>query len=116
MSFEWHGRDDNRSLVWENVITRWHFRSDEEVILPSQFGPRTALRKGEQLKLTKAEARKFFSKGVVEWRTHQWVNGKHETVTIQLSKGTLWKDIETRTLNQYLVDPDELKPPKRKKK
>jgi len=117
MSFEWHGRD-NGELVWEQEITRYYFISNEVVMTQHAHGWNEAIKVGTRLKLTKSEARKFFKDGYVEYHTVNWNDktNRYDRVVIQIRDGHIGKDIETRTLKQFECTPEEVQPPKRKKK
>ena len=124
MSFQWHGRTDEetgtpRELVWEQEITRYRFKVGEEVNGIDRGGNIVVqLPIGSELRLNKSEAKKYITKGYVEYTasawnspTNQWEHRKH-----QITQGTLRKEIEYRELRQLPIDPAELVTPKKPKK
>lgn len=118
MSFEWHGRGTADGKVWEQEITRYCFISGEEVITQAAHGPVTTIRVGTRLKLTKSEAHKFFKHGIVEFHTTVWdeKTGRYNRTIIPLTEGRIGMDKERRVLYEYECSPEDVAPPKRKKK
>ena len=112
MPFTWHGREND--VVWEQEIIRYYFVCDEELTLKRQYGEEQVIKKGLRLKITKAEAHRYFSKGYVRVPSFYWDGTRRVLIDIHL--GQVMKDVEVRKLTQYDVDPDDVKPPKRKKK
>jgi hypothetical protein len=117
MSFQWHGRE-NSELVWEQEIVRYYFISNESVVTRHAHGYSEIIKVGTRLKLTKSEARKFFKDGYIEFRTTNWnsATARYDRVTIQLHKGFIGKDVETRQLKQSECLPEDVALPKRKQK
>ena len=124
MSFEWYGRTDEetgmpRELVWKQQITRYRFIVGEEVMsIDRSNNPCVELRIGAELRLNKSEAKKFFTKGYVEYSISMWDAQRNQWVRNQyhITQGSLRKDIEYRELKQMSVDPAELVTPKKPKK
>jgi len=117
MPFEYYGREHD--TVWEQEIVRYHFTVGEEVTVQNQFNQTvTALPIGTHLKINKREAHKYFTQGYIEWSvmSYREDSGRWERRHFQLRNGNVSKDIETRVLKQYEVQPHEVAPPKRKKK
>jgi hypothetical protein len=117
MSFSWHGRE--QQTVWEQEIVRYHFTVKEEVTVQNQFNQTvTALPIGTHLKISKREAHKYFTQGYIEWSamSYREDSGRWERRYFQIRNGIVSKDIETRVLKQYEVQPHEVAPPKRSKK
>ena len=114
MPFTWHGREND--VVWEQEITRYYFVCDEELTLKREYGDEQVIKKGLRIKITKAEAHRYFNKGYVRLHSHYWDGTRRVRIDIDIHLGQVMKDIEVRKLTQYSVDPDDVKPPKRKKK
>lgn len=117
MSFQWHGRG-NGELVWEQEIKRYYFVSGQEVVGAMPHGNWTKLSIGTRMKITKAQANKFFSKGYINITVENWnhASQKWEYPTIQLTMGKVEVDVEKRELRQYECQPEDVAPPKRTKK
>jgi hypothetical protein len=118
MSVTWHGRDTG-GVVWESEITRYYYVSGEEILADSEFvSQRAILKVGTRLKITKREAHLFFRKGCYEWSAMVFnkATGKWNRELFPLTKGYIGKDIETRVLKEYRVQPEDVAPAKRKKK
>jgi hypothetical protein len=119
MPYTWHGRDTG-GVVWEGDITRYYYVSGEEILADMQYedGQRPILRVGTRLKITKREAHQFFKRGYYEWSTmvYDKANKRWDRKYFPLSKGHIGKDIETRVLKEFNVQPEDVAPPKRKKK
>ena len=124
MSFQWYGRTDEetgtpRELVWEQKITRYRFKVGEEIKGIDRGGNIVVqLPIGSDLRLNKSEAKKYITKGYVEYTASvwdstasQWQYRKH-----QITQGVLHKEIEYRELRQLPIDPAEFLTPKKSKK
>lgn len=124
MSFEWYGRTNEetgtpRELVWKQQITRYRFIVGEEVMsIDRSNNPCVELRIGAELRLNKSEAKKFVTKGYVEYGVSMWDAQRNQWVRNQyrITQGSLRKDVEYRELKQMSVDPAEFVTPKKPKK
>lgn len=114
MPFTWHGREND--VVWEQEIVRYYFVCEEELSLKRRHGEEQVIKKGTRLRITKAEAHKFFTKGYVRYRSYVFNGTRDVSIDIDIHAGRVGKDVEVRTLTQYDVAPVDVKPPKRKKK
>ena len=124
MSFEWYGRTDAetgtpRELVWKQQITRYRFKVGEEIKGIDKGGNVVvALPIGSELRLNKSEAKKYITKGYVEYRASEWdmTTNRWEGRRHHVTQGTLTKEIEYRELKQMSVDLAEFVTPKKPKK
>jgi len=118
MPFEYYGRDHD--TVWTQEITRYYFITEEEVRVQREHTTDqvTVVAVGTRLKVSKREAHTYFTKGYVEYRARSWnaATRRYEYMPFYLTKGEMHKDVETRVLKQYPVRPEDVAPPKRKKK
>ena len=117
MSFQWHGRN-NGELVWEQEIKRYYFVSGQEVIATAPHGNWTRLHIGTRMKITKSQANTFFTKGYVKFKTENWnaATGTWSYPDVELTNGKIEIDVEKRELRQLECQPEDVAPPKRKRK
>jgi len=118
MAFQWHGRNQSDGIVWEQEIRRYYFRSEQIVTTNTNHGICTNVDVGSRMKITKSEANKFFKKGYFERSFSSWNNeiGKWVRILVPMTNGTIQVDVEKRELREYECLPEDVEPPKRKKK
>lgn len=118
MSFQWHGCSNGDTLVWEQEIKRYYFVSGQEVSSIMPYGSWTKLSIGTRMKITKSQAAKFFTKGYINIKVETWdaTTGKWYYPEVRLTNGKIEVDIEKRELRRHECDPQDVIPPKRKRK
>jgi hypothetical protein len=116
MAFTWHGKQNGSDLLWESTITRYYFVCGQEIDVQYPHGMKREMNIGTRRKITKAQAHSFFKKGYFEYRTQSWNGTRWVPTDIPIANGTIEKEIEHRNLRQLEAQPEDVQPPKRKKK